>query len=92
MENNHSFQLNEQRISSTAIRKALAEDNLILAKQLLGKPYCIHGKVMRNKLGRTIGFPTATFAIEEQVNPIKGVYIVKAKLEDNTFFNGVALI
>lgn len=93
VENNHSFQLNEQRISSTAIRKALAEDNLILAKQLLGKPYCIHGKVIHgNKLGRTIGFPTANIRLQRQVNPIKGVYIVKVKLEDNTFFNGVANI
>ncbi|MFQ1014785.1 bifunctional riboflavin kinase/FAD synthetase [Avibacterium paragallinarum] len=93
VEDNCSFQLNEQRISSTAIRQALAEDDLALAQQLLGKPYCIYGRVVQgNKLGRTIGFPTANIRLQRQVNPVKGVYAVRAKLPDGTEYEGVANI
>ncbi|MFZ7130196.1 bifunctional riboflavin kinase/FAD synthetase [Avibacterium avium] len=93
VEDNCSFRLNEQRISSTAIRQALADDNLVLAEQLLGKPYCIYGRVVQgNKLGRTIGFPTANIRLQRQVNPVKGVYAVRAKLPDGTEYEGVANI
>ncbi|KTM03719.1 bifunctional riboflavin kinase/FAD synthetase, partial [Salmonella enterica] len=48
------------RISSTAVRQALAEDNLALAESLLGHPFTISGRVVHgDELGRTIGFPTA---------------------------------
>ncbi|UXN36989.1 bifunctional riboflavin kinase/FAD synthetase [Avibacterium paragallinarum] len=93
VEDNCSFQLNEQRISSTAIRQALAEDDLAHAQQLLGKPYCIYGRVVQgNKLGRTIGFPTANIRLQRQVNPVKGVYAVKAKLPNGAEYEGVANI
>ncbi|MFQ1047558.1 bifunctional riboflavin kinase/FAD synthetase [Avibacterium paragallinarum] len=93
VEDNCSFQLNEQRISSTAIRQALAEDDLAHAQQLLGKPYCIYGRVVQgNKLGRTIGFPTANIRLQRQVNPVKGVYAVKAKLPNGAEYKGVANI
>ncbi|TNH05853.1 bifunctional riboflavin kinase/FAD synthetase [Testudinibacter sp. TR-2022] len=78
VENNDSFALNNQRISSTLIRKALAEDDLALAEAMLGKPYSIGGRVAHgNKLGRTIGFPTANIHLHRQVNPIQGVYAVE---------------
>lgn len=93
VEDNSSFCLNEERISSTAIRQALAKDNLGLAQQLLGKPYCIYGRVVQgNKLGRTIGFPTANIRLQRQVNPVKGVYAVKVKLPNNEVYFGVANI
>ncbi|KAA6208060.1 bifunctional riboflavin kinase/FAD synthetase [Avibacterium paragallinarum] len=93
VEDNCSFQLNEQRISSTAIRQALVEDDLALAQQLLGKPYCIYGRVVQgNKLGRTIGFPTANIRLQRQVNPVKGVYAVKVKLPNGAEYKGVANI
>lgn len=93
VEDNCSFRLNEQRISSTAVRQALAEDDLALAQQLLGKPYCIYGRVVQgNKLGRTIGFPTANIRLQRQVNPVKGVYAVKAKLPNGAEYEGVANI
>ncbi|OOF57329.1 bifunctional riboflavin kinase/FAD synthetase [Rodentibacter myodis] len=91
VEDNHSFCLNEQRISSTAIRDALANDDLSLAEKLLGKPYRIFGRVIHgNKLGRTIGFPTANIRLHRQVNPVKGVYAVKVRLKSGEIFNGVA--
>ncbi|OOF82811.1 riboflavin biosynthesis protein RibF [Rodentibacter ratti] len=91
VEDNHSFCLDEQRISSTTIREALAKDELSLAESLLGKPYRIFGRVIHgNKLGRTLGFPTANIRLHRQVNPIKGVYAVKVRLKSGEIFNGVA--
>ncbi len=66
------------RISSTAVRQALAEDNLVLAESLLGHPFTISGRVAHgDKLGRTIGFPTANLPLRRQVSPVKGVYAVE---------------
>ena len=44
---------------------------------------------MAIKLGRTIGFPTANVRLHRQVNPVKGVYAVKVRLNRRDF-NGVA--
>lgn len=66
------------RISSTAVRQALAEDNLALAESLLGHPFTISGRVVHgDELGRTIGFPTANLPLRRQVSPVKGVYAVE---------------
>lgn len=66
------------RISSTAVRQALAEDNLPLAESLLGHPFTISGRVVHgDELGRTIGFPTANLPLRRQVSPVKGVYAVE---------------
>ncbi|PHM37395.1 bifunctional riboflavin kinase/FMN adenylyltransferase [Xenorhabdus mauleonii] len=66
------------RISSTAIRQALQEDDLALAETLLGHPYSISGRVVHgNQLGRTIGFPTANLPLKRLVAPVKGVYAVE---------------
>ena len=93
VEDSRSFCLNELRISSTAIREALANDDLTLAEKLLGRPYRILGRVIHgNQLGRTIGFPTANIRLHRQVNPVKGVYAVKVRLKSGAFFNGVANI
>lgn len=93
VEDNHTLALGKQRISSTAIRQALADGDFIQAEKLLGRPYSIFGRVIHgNKLGRTIGFPTANIRLQRQVSPIKGVYAVKVRLESGKFFNGVANI
>ena len=93
VEDNRSFCLDELRISSTAIREALANDDLTLAEKLLGRPYRILGRVIHgNELGRTIGFPTANIRLHRQVNPVKGVDAVKVRLKSSAFFNGVANI
>ena len=66
------------RISSTAVRQALAEDNLEQAESLLGHPFIISGRVVHgDELGRTIGFPTANLPLRRQVSPVKGVYAVE---------------
>ncbi|EEQ16677.1 FMN adenylyltransferase [Yersinia frederiksenii ATCC 33641] len=65
------------RISSTAIRQALNDDDLVLAETLLGHPYSISGRVVHgDELGRTMGFPTANLPLKRLVAPVKGVYAV----------------
>lgn len=67
-----------QRISSTAVREALAQDLLVEAEMLLGHPYRISGRVVHgDALGRTIGFPTANVSLKGRQAPINGVYAVE---------------
>ncbi|MCR4564575.1 MAG: bifunctional riboflavin kinase/FMN adenylyltransferase [Bacteroidales bacterium] len=66
-------------ISSTRIRNALAEGRVEDAASMLGRPYSLYGVVVAgNRLGRTIGFPTANMQLYEplKVIPAPGVYAV----------------
>jgi riboflavin kinase / FMN adenylyltransferase len=68
-------------ISSTRIRNALKEGNIVLAAELLGYDYFFSGEVVHgNKKGRTIGFPTANIQLGEadKLTPGNGVYAVTA--------------
>ncbi|HLD09626.1 MAG TPA: riboflavin biosynthesis protein RibF, partial [Methylophilaceae bacterium] len=67
-----------QRVSSTAVREALAKGDLDKAATLLGRPYSISGKVVHgDKLGRELGYPTANVHIRHDRPPLLGVYAVK---------------
>jgi riboflavin kinase/FMN adenylyltransferase len=67
--------LRGQRISSSAIRKLLAEGRVNLARRMLGRPYGIEGVIIRgNRRGHTIGFPTANLHPHNRVIPKFGVY------------------
>ena len=91
--NTHSFCLQQLRISSTAIREALASDNLPLASKMLGRNYSISGRVAHGrKLGRTIGFPTANIPLKRCVSPVAGVYTVHALGLNERPIGGVANI
>lgn len=73
-----TFREGANRISSTAIRNALRDDDLALAENLLGHPFSISGRVVHgDKLGRTIGFPTANVPLKRVVSPVRGVYAVE---------------
>jgi riboflavin kinase/FMN adenylyltransferase len=73
-----TFREGGNRISSTAIRDALRDDDLALAENLLGHPFSISGRVVHgDKLGRTIGFPTANVPLKRVVSPVRGVYAVE---------------
>jgi len=81
------------RISSTAVRQALADDDLELAETLLGHPFSIAGRVVHgDELGRTIGFPTANLPLRRQVSPVKGVYAVEVAGLGDKLLPGVANI
>lgn len=69
-----------KRISSTAVRQALAVDDLALAQSLLDHPFTISGRVVHgDALGRTLGFPTANLPLRRSVSPVKGVYAVEVR-------------
>ena len=58
-------------------------NNFDLAEELLGRPYTYSGKVVHGQhLGRTIDIPTANIWLPDQRLPIKGVYAVKCKLNN----------
>jgi len=74
----HSFNVDGQRVSSTAIREALARDDLATAEKLLGRPYRMCGRVVHgDERGRTIGFPTANIHLHRQSSAVNGVYAVE---------------
>lgn len=73
-------------VSSSAIRKAIASGDIEKAAGMLGRPFSLSGHVVEgNKLGRTIGFPTANLKPAPGiVIPGKGVYAAKATLPDGS--------
>ncbi len=78
--------IDEIVISSTKIRHAVQANDIATANQFLGYPYFFEGTVVEgNKLGRTIGFPTANLHIssEEKLVPGNGVYAVTVCYEGN---------
>ena len=82
-------EINEISVSSTKIRQALSEGNMTLANDYLGYDYFITGTVVQGKqLGRTINFPTANLAIQENYKliPQNGVYIVKSTIENKQVY------
>ncbi|MBS3915402.1 MAG: bifunctional riboflavin kinase/FAD synthetase [Bacteroidetes bacterium] len=75
-------------ISSTRARKALAEGDLQLANELLGRNYSLSGKVVHGqKLGRSIGIPTANLEMTDSYKliPKTGVYAVKVNWNGNSY-------
>ena len=75
-----------QRVSSTIVRNALTDSDFNFTKELLGRNYCISGKVVHGKkIGRQLGFPTANIHMHHKQPPLSGVFAVKL---DNMF--GVA--
>ena len=65
----HTIVENGERISSSALRNALASGDMELAEKLLGRPYGISGHVIHGqKLGRSLGFPTLNLAVANHLH------------------------
>ncbi|MBQ9410797.1 MAG: bifunctional riboflavin kinase/FMN adenylyltransferase [Bacteroidales bacterium] len=78
----------QSSISSTQIRKALEVGGVESANAMLGYSYGLHGVVVAgNRLGRTIGFPTANIQLYEPLKlvPANGVYAVDVEVTGNVF-------
>ncbi len=79
------------KISSTAIREAIAAGKMDEATAMLGRPWAIEGEVRQGfARGRDLGFPTANIALGEYVRPRLGVYAVRVDLGDGALLPGVA--
>jgi riboflavin kinase / FMN adenylyltransferase len=69
---------NGERISSTAVRQALAAGNLQRASALLDRTYTISGRVLHGrKLGRSLGFPTLNLKIAHTRPALQGIFAVR---------------
>ncbi len=81
----------DARVSSTAVREAMAAGDLDKAARLLGRPYSISGKVVHgDKLGRQLGYPTANVHMRHDRSPLFGVYAVKLEGLTRECLPGVA--
>lgn len=81
-------QFDGKRVSSSAVRAALAAGNLVEGERLLGHPYTISGRVAHGaKLGKGLGFPTANIVLRRPP-PIAGIFVV----EVDNYGHGVASV
>lgn len=81
------------RVSSTAIREACADGDLKRAATLLGRPYRMSGKVVRGeRLGRTLGFPTANVDLRRRQSPVMGIFAVRVSGLGQHKIDGVASV
>jgi len=83
--------LDGETISSSRIRAALVSGDAQTAARLLTRPYTIQGVVQHgDKLGRTIGYPTANLDMGEYLRPAYGIYAVRGVLDDGRVLDGAA--
>jgi len=76
--------VDDVNISSTKIRNALLDGDIQTANSYLGYDYFLSGNIIKgNRIGQTLGFPTANIEVEEKYKliPADGVYAVKAELD-----------
>jgi riboflavin kinase/FMN adenylyltransferase len=65
-----------ERISSTRIRRAVADGNVADAWEMLGRPYAVAGLIARgDRMGQKLGWPTINLALENELVPADGVYV-----------------
>lgn len=98
----HGFEVEEiqvkmidgMAVSSTKIRNALVAGDVKLANLLLGYDYSITGKVVHgNRIGHTIGFPTANIKVQDEYKLISAVGVYACKVEwDGKRFKGMGNI
>jgi riboflavin kinase/FMN adenylyltransferase len=73
-----TFSVDGGRVSSTAVREALAAGELTRAARLLGRPYSISGRVVAGqRLGRALGFPTANVQMKHNRSALAGIFAVE---------------
>ena len=78
-------------VSSSRIRAALRAGDCATATRLLTRPFAIQGMVQHgDKLGRTIGFPTANIDLGHYLRPAYGIYAVRGLLPDGRVLDGAA--
>ena len=79
------------KLSSSAVREALAAGRPERAAEILGRPFAIEGVVQHgDKRGRLLSFPTANVPLGEYVRPAFGVYATRSRLPDGREAAGVA--
>ncbi len=87
------FLVGEDRVSSSLVRASVQRGEVALAGRYLGRPFELHGFVVGGqKLGRTLGFPTANIARSmDQVLPTDGVYAATFECSRGCFKAALAI-
>ncbi len=86
-----TIELAGERVSSSAVRVTLAAGDLEHAARLLGRPYCIAGRVVHgDKIGRKIGWPTANIQLKRKRVALTGVFAVTVSGLDKRHLPGAA--
>ena len=82
-----------RRVSSTDIRKAIAEGNVAEAEHLIGRYFAVEGTVVKGRqIGRTIGFPTANIQYDNSmVIPGIGIYATLAVIDGEVFCGATSI-
>ncbi len=81
------------RVSSTAIREALANGNVPRASALLGRPYRMSGRIVKGrKVGRSLGFATANVDLRRRQSAVMGIFAVRVSGLEEGPVDGVASV
>lgn len=79
------------QVSSSAIRQALADEDMGRARELLGRPFTMRGRIFRGpQLGRKLGYPTANIKLLARPSPLAGIFAVRARIEEGPWMDGVS--
>lgn len=85
--------LEGERVSSTAVRSALWDGNLELARKFLGRHYRMSGRVARGeRVGRELGYPTANVSVQRRQSAVMGIFAVRVSGADWGPLNAVASV
>jgi riboflavin kinase / FMN adenylyltransferase len=88
-----TYTQNGERVSSTAVRRALGAGDLERARQLLGRYYSISGRIGHgDKRGRALGFATANIDLHRRQSPLRGIFVARVFGIANTGLPAVAYI
>jgi riboflavin kinase/FMN adenylyltransferase len=88
-----SVVVNGVRVSSTAIRDALGRGDMPTATKLLGRPYRMSGKIVKgNRVGRTLGYPTANVDLRRRQSAVMGIFAVRVHGLDGGPHDAVASV
>jgi len=87
----NSYEVRGLRVSSSAVRAALAEGDMTQVAALLGRPYSMSGHVVHGrKLGRDLGFPTLNLRFSHPKPAALGIYAVQVHGITDAPLDGVA--
>jgi riboflavin kinase / FMN adenylyltransferase len=86
-----SYEVHGLRVSSSAVREALAKGDMMQAASLLGRPYAISGHVVHGqKLGRNLGFRTLNLRFSHTKPAASGIFVVRVRGLGGPALPGVA--
>lgn len=88
------YSVDGETVSSTKIRNALLEGNVVKAAKMLGRLYSFKGKIVRGDgRGKQLGFPTANISVsdEDKLIPAKGIYAAECTVQNQKHYGLLSL-